>query len=68
MDQATLYPDENESKKHKGSKSSTVQGPVSLSVKLPAMKVISVDMCGCCNQSCDGDGVMGQALQCVLVS
>jgi len=33
---------------------------------LTAVNKISVDLCGCCNQPCDGDGVKGQALQCDL--
>jgi len=37
--------------------------PALLSDKLSE---ISVDICRCCNQPCDGDGVKGQALQCDL--
>jgi len=27
------------------------------------MNKISIDLCGCCNQPCDGNGIYGQALQ-----
>ena len=30
---------------------------------LTAMNKISIDLCGCCNQPCDGNGIYGQALQ-----
>ena len=72
MDEASLSPDANQSKKHQGSGSpedgenSSVQNSPSLSEKLSIVNKISVDMCGCCNQPCDGDGVAGQALQCDL--
>jgi len=42
---------------------SNVQSQSSLSDKLSK---ISVDMCACCNEPCDDDGVKGQALQCDL--
>ena len=75
MDKASLSPDASQSKKHQGGESSekggdsTViihSGEVSLSDKLSAVNKIAVDVCSNCNESCDADGVKGEALQCDL--
>ena len=53
IDEASLYPDGNEFKKYQQSKS-----PVNFadepSNNTTAVNKISVDLCGCCNQPCDG--------------
>ena len=75
LDQVSLSPDANQSKKHQGGGSpenggdSAVRnhsGDVSLSDKLSAVNKIAVDMCGHCNKTCDAEGVKGEALQCDL--
>ena len=75
LDKASLSPDASQSKKYQGGESSekgrdsTViihSGEVSLSDKLSAVNKIAVDVCSNCNESCDADGVKGEALQCDL--
>ena len=63
-----LSPDASDSKKHQGSRSPEdggnfiVQNP--LSEKLSVVNEVSVDVCRCCNQPCDGDGIKDQAQTC----
>jgi len=59
-----LSPDASDSKKHQGSGSPEDGGKfIVLSEKLFVINEASVDVCSCCNQPCDGDGIKSQALQ-----
>ena len=69
MDEASLSPDASQSKKHQGvgsPENSVTQSLPSLSDKLTSVNKISVDICGHCNETCDVDGVKGEAFQCDL--